>query len=822
MLLASLRYNARSLHKDLSFALVAITSLGLGIGAVTAIFTMIHSVLLQDLPYPEPNRIVMLWQTDLRRNLARERVSPANYADWSARNHSFSAMGFSPAWIASRAFHVQSKEGFREIPGAFVSSGWFRSLGVPPLLGRTFTEADDAARGEPAVILSERLWKRDYGGDAKILGRELSIDSYRAHRFSVIGVMPDGFDFPNGSQLWIPTGYMGMEIPAPDAAARCCSWLEVVARLRPGVGLQQARADMDKIAGDIAGTHPRNGAGQGVAIVSLREQVSGPHRSALVLLFAAVSCVLLIACANVASLQLVRVTGRNVEYTTRAALGATPAQILWLTVSECLLVSAVAGIIGVAGASWTVDLFRVWMKDSLPRIDESRLDGTVLVFSLALSLGTALLCGCIGGWQASRWDLRSGFQDRLRCSPVGGNKRVRRVLVTAELAIAILLTAGAGVFIRSFYRLQSVNPGFRADHILAVTVDISATQAFGDGRRDRFLDAFLSRVQSLPGVEDAAITGASPFSAERSKGQAITREGEPPRPEAESPRIDPEPVMAAYFRTLRIPLLHGRIFDKQDENTGHPVAVINDAAARRYWPGEEATGKRFALGSEERLSHSSDGRIVWFEIIGVVGDTRDRSLDAAPRPTVYFSYRQYPVYVATLVVRTTGDPRRLDAAIRAEARAENPMAVITKAVPLEDLVNGSIAQPRFRTTLLVIFSALALFMAATGLYGVMSYSVSQNVHEIGIRMALGATSRELLRVVMREALIPVAWGLLVGIGALLLVSRWLSGFLYQISVMDSAALAGVMALLAAVTLASAYGPARRACRIDPLSALRHE
>jgi putative ABC transport system permease protein len=813
-----LRYAIRALRHNPGFTITAVLTLMLGIGANTVFFSVIKAVLLTPLPYPEPDRLVMVWQRNSQKGLSQERVTPANFADWRSQNQVFEHMGFYPAWGGAQTFRIAGKDRPERVPGAYASSGLFRALGVEPILGRTFVPEEDQAKGNQAAILSYALWQRSFEGAPDVLGRPVTVDTYGLRTYTIVGVMPPGFDLPDRSQIWLPTGWMGVNVPAPGASDRCCSWLAVVARLKPDSTLEQAQTQMTTIARRILDQHPESRESAEVSVVPLLDQMVGQVRRALLVLQGAVFFVLLIASANVASLMLSRAVARQKEIVMRAVLGAGRARIVRQSLIESLVLALGGGGLGLLLAVFSLKLVVSVGGDRVPRLRDAQIDLTMLGITILLSLLTGLLFGLAPALYASRLTV-GGRQWTRRTLPA------RNFLVVSEIALATMLLVGAGLLIESFLRLQQVDTGFRPENVLTASFDMTGRSFAGRVRPRVFFHELMTRMRSSPGVVWAGGVSMLPLADTGGAGQAITIESRGILPAADSAKAKTGGATPDYFRAMGVSLLQGRFFTESDGSEAPHVAIINESMARRYWPGENPLGQRVALGSRERLGRVRPGNAAepeWTQIVGVVADMRGIGLDAAPRPELYRPYWQWPWYEVELVIRTSGEPSRLAAAVRREAQDLDKDALITRLRTMDEIVSDSVAQPRFRAALLGVFAGSALLLAALGIYGVVSYSVTQRTREIGIRTALGAQRAEVLRMILREGLTLSTAGILIGLAGSLAFSRVISTLLFGVTATEPATLAAVSLLLTGVAIAASLVPARRATRVDPMVALRHE
>jgi putative ABC transport system permease protein len=816
-----LQFAWRNLSRNPGFSALVIMTLALGIGATTTMFSAVWAVLLRPLPLPAQDRLVTVWQADPRSPEGRQRLTPANFVDWSSQTSSFEALGVLPNWTGEPwPFNVAGTDGMERVKGLYASSGFFKVMGVAPMLGRTFVADEDLTQGKRTVVISHPYWQARFGRDPSVVGRTIEIDTFRGGGFTIVGVMPAGFDFPRGTNLWLSLGdWGGGPMPAADASNRCCAWYTVLGRLKPDVTIERARTELQSIAARVSSRHPDSSPATDVRIVSLREVLVGRQERGLLGLFGAVVCVLVIGCANVANLLLSRGVGRRREVLTRVALGATRWRLARQLLSESVLLGAFGASAGLLLSLWGQHLLASAMSGRVPLIDGTRLDWVVLAFCVVLTLVVCTVCGLVPliDWRAVDWNARGQSEGP-------SSRRIRHTLVVGEVALAVTVVASAGLLLRTVANLRAVEVGFETGRTLVVSTDLTTSSLRQRGSAARFVQDLIPRIAALPGVRGAAASTGVPFEG-RPAGQAITRYGDPVRAAAASPQVVHTAVTPGYFSVMGISLTQGRLVTDDDRADGALVAVINTTAARRYWPGENPLGKRFAVGSAERFGSFravKPGEIEWRQIVGVVTDIRSGGFAADVQPEVYYGYQQFPLYDPALVVRTAGEPAPLMAHIRREIQAVNSQAVITNVRTLEDVANESIADPRLRAMLGTIFSVLALGLGMLGIYGVTSYTVEQRTREIGIRVALGARRRQVATMIMTGALRLAAIGAGLGIAGAYLVARWISSLFFGVSASDPSTLAAAcLLLLAAAAVATAY-PARRALRVDPANALRAE
>jgi putative ABC transport system permease protein len=810
----------RNLTRNAGFSALIVVTLALGIGATTTMFSAVWAALLRPLPLPAQDRLVTVWQNDPRSPDGRQRVTPANFVDWSAQTSSFDALGVLPNWSGEPwTFNVAGSSGMERVGGIYASSGFFSVMGVAPILGRTLTTDEDLTQGRRAVVISYPYWQARFGGDPATVGRTLDIDTFRGGAFTVVGVMPPGFDFPRGTSLWLSLAdWGGGAMPAPDASNRCCAWYTVLGRLKPRISMERARAELQTIAERVSARHPESPAAD-VRIVSLREMLVGNQERTLFGLFGAVACVLIIGCANVANLLLSRGVRRRPEVLTRLALGATRWRLARQLLAESLMLGGLGATLGLLLSLWGHDLLASAVEKRLPFVDGPRMDSAVLAFSIVLTLVVSVVCGLIplADWRSVDWNVRGQSESR-------SSQRIRHALVVGEVALAVAVVASAGLFLRSLANLRAVDVGFETARTLVVATDLTTSPLRQRGSSAAFVRDIIPRVAALPGVRSVAVSTGVPFEGGLAT-QAITRYGDPVKPAAASPQVVQTAVTPGYFSVMGIVLTEGRFFTEDDRADGHLAAIINITAARRYWPGESPIGKRFAIGSSERFGSFravKPGEVEWREIVGVVSDIRSRGFAADVQPEVYHSYKQFPLYDPSLVIRTAGEPASLMPAIRGEIQAVNTQAVITKVRTLEEVADESIADARLRATLSTIFSAFALGLGMLGIYAVMSYTVAQRTREIGIRVALGARRHQVAGMIMAKALRLAAAGVVLGLAGASLVGRWISSLFFGVSASDPFTLgAASLLLLTAAALATAY-PTRRALTVDPAEALRAE
>ncbi|HXU39692.1 MAG TPA: ABC transporter permease [Blastocatellia bacterium] len=793
-----MRYGVRMLLKNPGFAVVAIIALALGIGANAAIFSVVNTVLLRSLPYPDPDRLMVLRETKLPQ-FPEFSISPGNFLDWQKQNTVFEKL----AAIQSSAYNFTSDATDPErLRGARVSAGLFEMLGATPARGRTFRDDEDQP-GQNLAILSSALWKRRFSADPNIVGQSILLS---ATSYTVIGVMPPSFQFPDrDTELWTPIGFS-----AAQAQQHGAHYLSVIGRLNPGVTLAQAGAEMSAIAGRLAEQYSGSNAGWDVNIVPMQEYDVRDIKPALLILLGAVALVLLIACANVANLLLARATARQKEIAIRTALGASRWRVVRQLLTESVLLALAGGAVGLLLALWGTDLLLALAPEDLPRVKDVALDGRVIAFTLSVTLLTGIIFGLAPAWQASRPNLNETLKEGGR-GTTGGHHRVRGSLVVTEVALALVLLVGAGLLIRSFYRLQQVNPGFNTKNAMAVTVSLPGKKYAQPDQLAAFYTQLIEKVASLPGVVATGASQTLPIQGDYLLGFNI--QGRPPAAPGEDKSTNYYAVTPDYFKSMGIPLIRGRVFTDQDRKDSPRVAIINEEMAKRYFPDEDPIGKGINV---------TNGPETFREIVGIVGDVKQYGLAQPTTLQTYEPFSQNPFSGMTLVVRSENNPAGLTSAIRTQVLSIDKDQPIARTRTLEQLVSDSVAQQRFAMLLLGTFGAVALVLAAVGLYGVMSYAVTQRTHELGIRMALGASTGNVLKLVVGQGMVLALVGVGIGLGAALALTRLMSNLLFATGAADPVTFVGISLLLAGVALGACLVPARRAIKVDPMIALRYE
>jgi len=819
-----LRYAFRMLRTHSGFTVVAVLTLALGIGANTAIFSVVNAVLLRPLPYADPGRLVTLWERSPRRGFEQERVTPPDFLDWREQSRVFENLAF---WTGGGEFNLVTPDGVEKVKCAYALSNLFPMLRAGPLLGRTFLPEEDQRESNRVAVLGYGYWQRRFAGDPSVIGRTITVDTYGRREYTIVGVMPPGFSFPNRCEVWLPAGWNG--IPTDRRGGH---WLEVIARLKPGVTLDQAQAEMNAIQARLEQQYPDVLIGSQVAIVPLLEQTLGRNlRPALLVLWGVVACVLLIACANVANLLLARAAVRRKEIAVRLALGATRWQVIRQLLTESVLLAMVGGVLGVLLALWGLKVLVAIGANHIPRLEGVSIDGRSLVFTVLVSLLTGVLFGLAPAWQASKPDVYETLKDSSRGMAGGLHRsRLRSLLVVLEVALSLVLLVGAGLMTRSFVRLIRIDRGFQPDHLLTAQLDFSisgfTTWVRPTATRPQVtLQELMERIKHRPGVQSVAAVSWLPLTVGSARTQPIVIENHPPASSGDPLTATFQGITPDYFRTLGLPLLAGRPFTESDVFEAPAVVIINETMAKRYFPNENPVGQHLAMGGRtpgQIVGPNPNARSPWSEIVGVVADMKKLNLSAETVPEYYASYWQFPMQTPVIVVRTAADPANIAAAIRGEVKAVNKNLPAPVIRTMDEILADSVAQPRFHTLLVSLFGAVALVLAALGIYGVISYSVTQRTHEIGIRLALGAQGADILRLIVGQGMTLVAAGLLSGLAVASALTRVMSGLLYGVSATDPATFAGTCLLLVGVALLACYIPARKAAKVDPMIALRHE
>jgi len=802
-----LRYGARMLFKQPGFTVVAVITLALGIGANSAIFSVVNSLLLRPLPFKAPDRLFQVWEANIKRGRTRMPVSYPNFADWRDQNHVFEQM----AAYSDETFNLTGVDEPERIQGETVSPAFFPMLGIKPLLGRLLLGEEDHPNKVFSVVMGEQLWRRRFNSDPQIIGQAIGLN-YES--FIVVGVVPQVRDVPElseGIELWVSMAH------AQGFDNRRGHYLSVIARLSPAMTREQAQVEMDTISGALASQYPNSNTDLSVRLVPVQDQIVGDFKTALLVLLGAVAFVLLIASTNIANMLMARAAGRQKEIAVRVALGAGRWRLIRQLLTESLLLSVCGGAIGLLLALWGVHLLVVFGPSDLPRAGEIAVDGRVLGFTLAVSLITAIIFGFVPALHASRPDLNEALKESGR-SATGASRqrRLRSLLVVGEIALSLVLLVGAGLLMRSFLNLQKVNPGFNPQNVLTLRISLRGPRYEKAAPVIAFYDQLLDKVRTLPGVESVGTRSHIPIAADEDYANlSFAIEGRMPDPANRSTAFY-NSVSPDYFRTMEIPVLEGREFDPHDDRKSRNVIIINETLARRYFSGEDPIGRRMTLNDENPKEED------WATIIGVVQDTKPRKLDAEPAAEMYMPFAQEPGRGMGLMIRTRNRPESIVSAVRSAAQSIDKDQPIHNVRTMERVMSEAVAAPRFRTVLLGVFAVVALLLAMVGVYGLMSYAVAQRTHEIGIRAALGAQPGDALRLMLRQGMKLALAGLVSGVPAAFALTRLMESLLFVVGARDVLTFGIATVVLALVAFAACYLPARRASHIDPLVALRHE
>jgi putative ABC transport system permease protein len=805
-LFQDLRYGVRMLVKNRVFTFVAILTLAFGIGANTAIFSLVEAVLLRPLPFPEPDRLVMIWEDELGKSSFRGNPAPGNYSDLKAQNQVFEDV----AAFSGTSMNLTGDGEPEKIDAQAVTTNLFQLLRSKPALGRTFLEEEGRPETGKVVLISYGLWHRRFGGDPDLIGKEILLND---QKFTVIGVAAAGFQLlGKGVGLWIPATFS-----QSDLTDRGSHYLTVIARLKAGVTLRQAQTDIETIYRRIARDHPKFATGLGAYALPLREQLAGEMRPALLVLLAAVGCVLLIACANIANLLLSRAAARHKEIAVRAALGAGRLRILRQLLTESVLLASFGAALGLLFAFWSFAFLKRLIPESMALSTNLGFNAPVFGYTLLVSIVAGLSFGIAPALQAAKIDLNEALKQSGGRSGFGvGGRKLRGALVVIEVAVALTLLAGAGLLIQTFVRLRNLDPGFRPENVLTAATNLPRGKYGELSQRTAFYQKVLERIKALPDVTSAACTTAAPL-AWKGGGSGISAEGR--QTPATGNSVLHRQVSPDYFQTMGIPLHKGRPFNEHDGPESMPVAIINETMARQFWPNENnVLGKRFKLGFHDSLNP-------WITVVGIVGDVKEKGLDAPAPGEMYLPYQQISYFSFApnnLVIRTVGDPLNLVAAVRQAVWAVDRDQPVSNVRTMEEILAGEVTQRRLGMSLLVAFAALALLLASLGIYGVLSHAVTQRMPEIGMRMALGARPRDVLRMVLNDGMRLALLGLMIGLTASFALTRMMSNLLFGVSATDLLTFGTVSLLLISVSLIACYIPARRATKVDPLRALRHE
>ncbi|HEU4712827.1 MAG TPA: ABC transporter permease [Pyrinomonadaceae bacterium] len=808
-LLRDLRYGLRGLLKRPGFAATVILTLAVGIGASTTIFTVLNSVMLRRLPYRTADRIVAI--QELNPEGERIQITAANFLDWRAQSTVFEQL----AAIKTADSNLVLADQAERINVTQTSANFFDVFGVAPQRGRLFVPADEQAGHEPIVILSDVLWRRRFAADPATIGKQINLDG---KSYTVTGIAPAGFQYPDRTEAWLPPLRLVPEFNATmDVTTnRGRGYLSAVGLLKPGVSQAQAASEMDTITSRLRQQYPETNNGRFNRVVSLQEHLVGKSDTMLWLLFGAVLFVLLIACANVANLLLASAAARSKEMAIRAALGASRARVMRQLLTESTLLALAGGGLGLLLAIAGVAAVKAFLPPDFPRVNEIGMDWRVLGFTLGASMLTGFLFGLAPALHVSKTDVQEAMKENSR-GTVGsaGRTNLRNALIVAEVALSVVLLAGAGLLFRSFLRLQAVNTGFTPQQVLTAKLSPSGPKFKGDPEYTAFYNQVAERVRTIPGVQEVGVVTTLPLSKGPTAGYRV--EGRPVLPPDQWPPTYMNSVSPDYFRAMNIPIVQGRAFNAQDNEKAPWKLMINQAAAERDFPGESAVGKRITFGNTDK-----DNQPVWFEIVGVAANIRSVELREEPSPELYFTTLQYPFEHMAVVIRSTVEPISLGPSLRQAVAEVDRSVPVSEIKTMDHIISESVTQPRFNLFLLAIFSGVALLLSAAGIYGVTAYSVTQRTQELGIRLALGAQVSDILKMVLRQGMIVIAVGLVIGLLAAFALTRLMRSLLFGIGENDPITFVAITLVLVMVALFACYIPARRASRVDPLIALRYE
>ena len=790
------RYAVRQLTKSPGFAAVAILTMALGIGATSAMFSVINGVLLRPLPFPDSDALVRV--NEIVPQYGSFSVAPASFLDWRAQSTSFEQI----VALTSGDATFNGADGPERIVSAAVSWDFFDLLRTQPILGRTFRAEEDLPGKNDVIVLSHNMWQRRFGGDQNVVGRAITLSGRPA---TIVGVMPSGFGFPGTAEYWFPIALN------PSKASRGGHFLAVFARLKPGVSVSQAGAEMKTIAERLAKQYPESSADESAEVIPLLEQIVGNIRQPLFALLAAVGVVVLIACVNVANLLLVRAAVREKEIAIRTALGAGRGRLVRQMLAESLILSVAGGALGVLLAYLAIKPIQTLSAGSIPRVQSVSIDAAVLLFAFGVSVITGIIFGLAPAWQASRGGVAAVMKEGGRSSATGGGRWTRGTLLVVEVALSLVLLVGAALLLRSFARLTNVDPGFRPDNVLAFRVSLPAVSYPEDHNRVAFFENLLARLETHPQIRSAGMVQTLPMRGDYML--SFTVQGRPAPKPGEGPSANHRVVSPHYFSALGIPLKRGRSFTERDVEKSPLVAVVDEAFVRKHFPDEDPIGRGIDIGN------GADG---YYEIVGVVGSVRYDGLDASADPTMYVPFRQDVFSSMWVVAQAEGDPTHIMPVARQVVREIDPGLPTYSATPLATVVSASVGQRRFSMLLLGAFAMVALFLAAVGIYGVVAYSVSQRTQEIGVRIAIGAERRDVLTLIVGGGMKLALAGVVIGLAGALALSRYIATMLFDVTRFDPASYGATAAMLLAIAVLACYMPARRAMKVDPIIAMRQE
>jgi putative ABC transport system permease protein len=804
-----IRYGVRTLYKNPAFTLIALVALTLGIGANTAIFSVVNTILLRPLAYNDPDQLVLINHNYPKIDL-KASVSNPGYVYYREHAQSFSNVAAIDGWRVNLTGEGEPER----LQGAKTSANLFPMLGIGAGIGRVFADEENEIGRDHVVVLSDSFWRRRYSADRDIVGKSITLngDSY-----TVVGVMPPGFQFGREVgrviDVWSPISFAPQDLSFNNLTNE---HLVVLARLKAGVTLKQAQGEMDAIAANLRQQYMPGADNSvwGLSLQSLNELVIGEIKPALIVLLAAVVLVLLIACANVANLVLARGAGRHKEVAVRTALGASRVRIVRQLLTESVLLALIGGILGLLLSMWGIGLLLKLGDNGIPRAYEIGLDWRVLGFTFGISVLTGILFGIIPAFQSSKVDLNDALKEGGRSGASNLRRGLRNVLMVAEISLAIVLLVGAGLLIRSFFRLQQVNPGFQPRNLLVMQLSLPRFKYSAVEQQDQFYQQLLAELRTLPGVQKASAVSVLPMSGDNQSG-SFAIEGRQVAENESMPHGDRWTATSDYFETMSIPLIRGRLFTDHDRSDTAGVAIIDEALAQKYWPSEDPLGKRISF-------EGGRANPKWREIVGIVGHVKHKGLEGESRAQYYYPYSQRPTSDMFLVVRSSTEPSSLVGAVRATIAARDKDLPVYRVTTMDQLVSDSLAQRRFAMFLLGVFAGLALVLAVVGIYGVMSYMVAQRTHEIGVRMALGAQISDVLKLVLGHGMVLVLIGVALGLAGAFALTRLMSALLFGVSATDPITFTGVSVILAGVALIACLVPARRAAKVNPMVALRYE
>jgi predicted permease len=808
-LMQDLRYGLRVLAKSPVFTVIAVLTLALGIGANTAIFSVVNELLLRPLPFRDAERLVMLWEVTPE-GRHQNTTSRANFRAWREQSTAFEGM----AAFSDQRLNLTGDRDPEEVSVQLATPELFQVLGVEPIFGRTLTEEDGRARSA-GVVLGHGIWQRRFGGDPQIVGKPISLNGMP---FNVVGVMPAGFQWHIRSRSGTgKSAEMWIALPMPtEGSALLGRFISVVARLKPGVSLEQATSELKAIETRLGQDAPQYNKGYGVEVIPLREQFVGNVRSALLILLGAVGFVLLIACANVANLMLARAAARQKEIALRTALGASRLRVVRQLLTESLLLALLGSLLGLGLAWWGIEALMAISPRDLVNLQGVGLNLTVLAWTLAISLATGIIFGIAPALEATRLNLNEALNEGGKGAGGQGvrSRRLRSVLVVAEVALALVLLISAGLLVKSFARLRNIDTGFNSEHVLTMVVRLAGAKYREDPQVVGFFRQATERIGALPGVRSVGVVNYLPLYGGLGSSTGFTIEGRPAPPPGEEPSTNVRVSDAGYFSAIGIPLLRGRNFTDMEASQTRHVVIISESLARQYFPGEDPLGKHISVAMFDKPNPT--------EIIGVVGDVRYDSLTDQAEPTVYFPHPELTYEFMTLVIRTADDPAAIAPAVQGEIREMDPNQPVSDVRTMDQVMADRLGRARFNTLLLSLFAGLATLLAGVGIFGVMNYSVTVRTREIGIRVALGAQRGQVLMLILRQGLLLTLIGIGIGLAGALALTRVMSSLLFGVEATDPLTFAAIVVLLTVVSVIACYLPARRATRVDPVIALRYE